>query len=430
MLNIKKTAKDLMKFIDASHSTFHVIKNSEEMLLKAGFTQLNPQEKWQLKPGGKHFVNVFGSTLVAFTIGEKPLSSLRVATSHTDFPCLRIKPMASVVENGYGKLNIEVYGGMIRNTWLDRPLSIAGKVVLKGKKAFMPRVELIDCKRPLLTIPNLAIHMNRKVNEGVELNPQKDMLPLMSMDGQKELAKDFFDDFLAEELKAKKEDILSYELTIYPAEDGCFVGPKEEFISSPRLDNLTSVKACLTGIINGKRSNGINVSALFDNEEVGSNTKQGADSMALPQIIERIYVALGYTREDYMADISGGFLLSADVAHAMHPNVPSKNDITNKPVLNGGVVLKIASSQAYVGDAEAIGTIHALCRDGKIPCQHFVNRSDERGGSTLGSMLTALMPMRGMDIGVPLLAMHSARETMGTADQTAIEALVCEFFSK
>lgn len=424
-----KVAEDLLKFIDFSVSPFHAVKASEDILKKAGFSELLTTKEWQLKPGGKYFTQVYGSTLIAFTVGENPRARLRIAAAHTDFPCLRIKPAASLAENGYGKLNVEVYGGMILNTWLDRPLSVAGKVVLAGKDAFSPKTKYIDIKRPLLTIPNLAIHMNRKVNEGVELNRQKDMLPLATMLPKELKDTDFFADLLAKELACEKEEILSYELTVYPTENGCVFGFAEEFISSPRLDNLTAVKGCLDGLLEGKCPDGINIIALFDNEEVGSRTKQGAGSLVLPQIIERIYETLGYSRQAYFADIAGGFMLSVDVAHAMHPNMPEKNDITNKPILNGGVALKVAASQSYAGDAEAVAVIRGLCQEAELSYQYFVNRSDITGGSTLGSIASSLLPMRTMDIGIPILAMHSARETMGLKDQATLKKLLCVFFS-
>lgn len=424
-----KVAEDLLKFIDFSVSPFHAVKASEDILKKAGFSELLTTKEWQLKLGGKYFTQVYGSTLIAFTVGENPRARLRIAAAHTDFPCLRIKPAASLAENGYGKLNVEVYGGMILNTWLDRPLSVAGKVVLAGKDAFSPKTKYIDIKRPLLTIPNLAIHMNRKVNEGVELNRQKDMLPLATMLPKELKDTDFFADLLAKELACEKEEILSYELTVYPTENGCVFGFAEEFISSPRLDNLTAVKGCLDGLLEGKCPDGINIIALFDNEEVGSRTKQGAGSLVLPQIIERIYETLGYSRQAYFADIAGGFMLSVDVAHAMHPNMPEKNDITNKPILNGGVALKVAASQSYAGDAEAVAVIRGLCQEAELSYQYFVNRSDITGGSTLGSIASSLLPMRTMDIGIPILAMHSARETMGLKDQATLKKLLCVFFS-
>lgn len=428
MMTAKIISQDLLEFLGKSTSPYHTVATSADILESSGFMELKAGETWNLQVGGTYYIRIYDSSLIAFHISGIPRAGLRIAAAHTDFPCLKIKPAASISMHGYGKVNVEVYGGMIRSSWLDRPLSVAGKVVLRGENPFHPVIKLVDARRPVMTIPNLAIHMNRQINEGIELNPQKDMLPLMTMTGEKK-NEEFFLDFLSSEFSCEKKDILSYELTIYPTETGCRMGLKNEFISSPRLDNLTSVKACLTGIIEGKREDGIDVIALFDNEEVGSSTKQGAGSFVLPHVLQRVYTALGFTAEDYLADIACGFMLSLDVAHAMHPNVPEKNDITNFPVLNGGVTLKIAASQAYAGDAEAIAVVTALCQDENIPFQYFVNRSDIKGGSTLGSILSANLPIRTMDIGVPILAMHSARETMGIKDQEAMENLLCKFFS-
>ena len=329
---------------------------------------------------------------------------------------------------GYGKLNVEKYGGLILRSWLDRPLSLAGKVVLRGADAFHPETRLVDIGRPLLTIPSLAIHMNREVNDKGMLNPQTDMQPLAALFGKTEDSKsDFFVEWLANELSVPATDILSYELSTYPVEAGCLCGLSGELISSPRLDNLTSAKACLDGLLSAADPAGLRLVALFDNEEVGSNTKQGAGSAVLMQVLERVYDSLGKTRSQLLQDIAAGFLLSVDVAHALHPNYADKNDPIVKPVLGGGLALKQAASQSYAGDAEAVAVIRGLCEENGIAWQQFVNRSDSRGGSTLGSIASALVPVRTMDIGVPILAMHSARETMGTADQQALTALLTVF---
>lgn len=424
---------DLFSFLDKTVSPYHAVAAGADELYKAGFRELHLEDSWHLQAGRAYFVRVFDSTLVAFRIGESPRRHLHIATAHTDFPCLRVKTAALARTQDYGRLNVEIYGGMIRSSWLDRPLSLAGKVVLSGENPYEPETHLVDIGRPLLTIPHLAIHMNRKVNEGETLNPQKDMLPLFTMlTGETDEKKqaDAFLDFLAEECQLDRSRILSYDLTVYPTDGPCYFGAKNEFISASRLDNMTSVYACLQGLLQGTSTDGISCIALFDNEEVGSKTKQGADSFALPNILMRVYSSLGYGQDAYFADLAKGFLFSLDVAHALHPNAPEKNDITNFPKLNGGVTIKAACSQAYAGDAEAIAVAKALCKAHDIPYQMFLNRSDIRGGSTLGSMLTANMPMRAMDIGAAILAMHSARETMGAADQQALDALLKAFFSR
>ena len=429
-LKDRKTAENLLSFIQTAVSPFHVTQCSAARLKEGGFKELFLADDWELEENTGYYVQVYGASIVAFFVGGNMRKKLRISAAHTDFPCFRIKPAAAIAEHGYRKLNIEPYGGMILNTWLDRPLSMAGKVVLRGREIFSPQTIFLDCQRALLTIPNLAIHMNRKVNEGLELNKQKDMLPLFSMAGKDMQKEDFFLAFLARELKVEKTEILSYELNLYPVEAGCLFGMEEEFVSAPRLDNITSVKACLEGILQSKKPEGLHVMALFDHEEVGSRTKQGGASLLLPQLLERIYAAMGYTRPEYLADVAGGFLLSVDVAHALHPNSPEKSDVTNKPLLNGGVALKVAASQSYAGDGEAVAAIAALCQAEHIPCQYFANRSDAAGGSTLGSMLSALMPMRTMDIGLPVLAMHSVRETMGMKDQQALEDLLKAFYQQ
>lgn len=422
-------AEELLDFISRCVSPFHTVDTAGGILKKADFKELNLAEDWQLKAEKKYFVNVYDSTFIAFIPHIEMHGGLRIAAAHTDFPCLKLKPSADAVQNGYGRLNAEIYGGMILNTWLDRPLSLAGKVALKGKSVFEPECRLVDFARPLMTIPNLAIHMDRKINEGKALNRQKEMLPLAFMaDGKSD--EGYLLKLLAKQLKCKVEDILSYELYVYQAEQGCVLGFDDEFISSPRLDNLTSVKACLSGILADKRKAGLDMIVLFDNEEVGSRTKQGGASMVLPNVLERIYLSLGYTRQQLLADIHKGFMLSIDVAHALHPNYPEKNDITNKPVLNGGTALKTAASQSYAGDAQAVAVVKALCEKYKAPYQQYVNRSDIPGGSTLGSIASSLLPVRTMDIGIPILAMHSARETMGAKDQKSLETLVKAFFTE
>lgn len=421
----------LLELINSSVSPWHTVLSVRERLEAAGFSELSLSAPWELKAGQGYFVEVYGSTLFAFTLGEEnTLSNLRIAASHTDFPGLRIKPAASMVKDGYGVLNVESYGGLILASWQDRPLSIAGKVVLQGEDAFVPEVRYIDFARPLLTIPELAIHMNRDVNKGVEIKKQKEMLPLLTILG-KDGDKEFFEHFLARELGCEVQEILSYELNLYPYEPACQLGLTGELISAPRLDNITSVEACLQGILAASEAKqGIRVAAFFDNEEIGSRTKQGAGSAILLQVLERIYSQLGCDREKLWQDISGGFMLSVDVAHGIHPNYAEKSDPTNKPMLGSGVVLKQAASQSYAGDAEAVAIIKALCQQNDIACQRFVNHADQPGGSTLGSIASALVPMRTMDIGVPILAMHSARETMGAADQDSINNLLKVFLGK
>lgn len=425
--------EELLDFVAECPTPFHTVQASAMRLRLAGFRELSLTDSWQIERGGKYFVTVYDSTLLAFVVGESD-GQLRMAAAHTDFPCFRLKPQAGMVKEKCGLLNVEKYGGLILRTWLDRPLSLAGKIVIRGEDAFNPEIRLVDFQRPLVTIPSLAIHMDREVNDEGKLNVQTDMLPLAAAFGGVESletdadAKTFFVDWLAEELGTAVEDILSYELSLYPVEHGCTVGLHEEMVSSPRLDNLTSVKACLDGICGAAETGtGIRLIALFDNEEVGSCTKQGAASAVLMQVLERLYTALGKSQEDLLRDIAAGFLLSVDVAHAVHPNYADKADPAVRPVLGAGLTLKQACSQSYAGDAEAVAVVRGLCEAQGIKWQQFVNRSDSRGGSTLGSIASALVPMRTMDIGVPILAMHSVRETMAGTDQEALSKLLQVF---
>lgn len=422
------TVARLLDFIDNSTSPYHTVKTGANELKAKGFTELFLEDVWALGEGD-YFVKVYDSALVAFHIGLNLRHSMRIASAHTDFPAIRIKPNPLVDAKGYGELNVETYGGLILNTWLDRPLSMAGAVVTRTDDPFRPDVHYVDVARPLLTIPNLAIHMNRQINEGVALDKQKHMLPLFMMCNDKINTDSEWREFLSELVKRPAEDILSYELTLYPVEGGTTFGRYDEFISSPRIDNLTSCVACLEGIFEAKAmdAEGLRMVVLFDNEEVGSRTKQGGASTILSQLVECIYMATGHTKAECYADIAAGFMISADVAHGYHPNYPEKNDITNYPILNKGVVLKMASSQSYAGDAWAIATVKALCENDSIPYQIYVNRSNIPGGSTVGSITSAMLAMRTMDVGVPILAMHSARETMGADDQEALDNLMKAF---
>lgn len=426
----QKELRRLEQTLMASVSPYHCILESEAQLKAAGFEQLELAESWKLEPGKSYYVPVFDSSLLAFSIGENlgKQPGFRMAAAHTDWPCLKVKPSPEVGTSRYGKLNVEVYGGPIYSTWFDRPLSMAGKVCVAGENLFAPVTKFVDMKRPLVVVPNLAIHMNREVNDGVKLNAQVDMLPLLGMLSE-ELDKDhYFLELLAEEAGCGKEEILDYEIYLYNL-DGCAVtGLRGEFFSGPRLDNVTSVQACLTGIIEGGRENGINMIALYDNEEIGSRTKQGACSAVTERILEKMYLSLGYTREDYLNGMLNGFLLSMDVAHAMHPNHTEKCDIKNQILLGDGVAIKMAASQAYATDAAAVSVIEGICKANQIPYKKFSNRSDMRGGSTLGTISSSLLGMKAVDVGVSLLAMHSARELMGSEDQAALVALTTKFF--
>lgn len=424
---------DFFEYIESSTSPYHTVEESYRRLEEQGFTPLSMDEEWNLV-AGHYVIDVYGTTLVAVHIGEHPRETLRIASAHTDFPGFRVKPNAMITDKGYGKLNVESYGGLIQYTWFDRPLSLAGVVVTKGKGLDL-ETHYVDIAKPVATIPSLAIHMNREVNEKAVFNKQKEMLPLILMRG---LGTEYEDDktllkaLLAEEIGCEPADILSYELTVYNTDTVETVGFDAEYISAPRLDNLTSCYACLQGIVSAKEQHatGIRMAFLFDHEEVGSRTKQGGASLLLPNVVRRVYRALGFSEEACEADIAKGFMISSDVAHGYHPNYGEKNDITNYPTLNGGVVLKIASSQSYAGDAVAQAIVTDLCETHNIKHQIYVNRSDIPGGSTVGSISSAQLVMRTMDVGLPLLAMHSARELMGTYDQIELNRLLTVFLGE
>ncbi len=420
----------LETLIAAAVSPCHCIMAASEQLSAAGFKELPLAAPWELKKGQSYYIKAFDSTLIAFSIGEEldEIPALRLAASHTDWPCLKVKPSPEVTSLEYGKLNVEIYGGPLLGTWFDRPLSMAGKVCVTGSTPMKPQTIFVDFSRPLLTVPNLAIHMNRNANEGVAINAQTDMLPLIARISDKLNKDDFFLDALAEETGVKKEEILDYELCIYNCERGTLLGLQNEFYSSPRLDNLTSVQACLSGITASACLSGIHAVALYDNEEIGSRTKQGAASALAEHILEKVYLSLGYSREVFLNALLNGFMLSMDVAHAVHPNHGEKCDIKNQILMGDGVAIKLASSQAYATDASSTGIIEGICRAEKIPYKKFSNRSDVKGGSTLGSISSALLTMRTVDAGVPILAMHSAREVMGASDQEALVRLAQAFF--
>jgi len=442
---MQKTAPEieqLFQYLTGGVSAFHVVAHSRKVLLGAGFTELKFKDTWQLEKGGRYFCCPFDTTLYAFTIGNEcnlP-NGIHIAGAHTDFPAIKIKPNPEIFSHGYMQLNTEVYGGPILNTFFDRPLSLAGKVVLRGERYDRPDVRLIDFKRPILYLPNLAIHMSRGVNEnGAPIDNQKHLLPIIGMtdDQTGNLCEDAFPlnknttfmEILASELNADPHDILDYDLCIYNTEQPARVGINGEFISAPRLDDITSVCALIYGLINSQNADRVNLVCLFDNEEIGSLSKQGADSSLPGIVIGKIWQSFGKNQTDCMTDIAGGMMLSADVAHAYHPNHPASQDITNYPVLNRGLVLKTASNQSYSWDSEILGSLIDLCTRENIPYQRFVKHSNTRGGGTIGSIISSHLPMRTADVGVGLLAMHSSREIMGGGDQLALTRLAEAFFS-
>lgn len=423
--------KNLIDFINNSPTAFHAVSTSRELLEGNNFEELKLNEKWNLKEGGKYYITKNSSAIVAFTINSKDIDKhgFKLIGSHTDSPTFRVKPNAEMsVEGTYLKLNTECYGGPILNTWLDRPLGIAGRVVLKGESILNPVEKLVDLNKPVCIIPNVAIHMNRTVNEGYAYNKQKDMLPLVGLLNDSLEKDDFLLNQIALTLDINKEEIIDFDLFLYEFEKGSLIGPNEEFISSGRLDNLSMAHASLHALINGKGKTGINVVAVFDNEEVGSSTKQGADSNMLLNILERISISLGKDREEFLTAIYSSFMISADLAHAIHPNMVEKHDPTNRPVMGKGPVIKINANQAYTSDAHSIAIYKSICKEANVNYQEFVNRSDERGGSTIGPISSTHLDIPSVDVGSPILAMHSIRELGSVDDHHSIYKTFSKFY--
>ncbi len=430
---INKYVKDLMKFIDESHSQFQVCNNVEKRLEGNGYKRLNAADRWSLEAGGKYFISKNSSAFIAFEIGsENPAESgFRLIGSHTDSPTFKIKPNPEiVVDNSYVKLNTEMYGGAIISTWLDRPLSIAGRVSLRSNDVMNPEIRLIDIDKDLLIIPNLCKHQNRAVNEGSSFNKQEDILPIISLIND-EFEKDgMLVNLIAKELEVKAEEILDFELYLYLREKASVIGLGDEFISAPKLDNLAMVHASLTGLLESDSSPFTKVIIANDNEEVGSRSKQGADSPMLKNTLERIVLAMGGDRENYHRAISKSFIISADMAHAIHPNYTNKSDPTNRPKINAGPTIKIAANGSYTSDSQSIAVYKAICENAGVKCQTFVNRSDMSGGSTIGPHTSTQLEITSIDIGNPTLSMHSSRELAGAKDHEDIIKTFIEYFNK
>ncbi|MEG0013868.1 MAG: M18 family aminopeptidase [Cellulosilyticaceae bacterium] len=407
----------LLEFIDNSPSMFHAASSISALLEEQSFTYLDPKSNWEIQEGGKYYTTANNSAVIAFKVNSQNVESdgFKIVGAHTDVPGFRIKPNPQMSNDSYIKLNTEVYGGPIINTWLDRPLSAAGRVALRSNNPLHPVLKLVDLKEPILIIPNLAIHMNREVNNGIKLNNQKETLPILAY-AKENLASNAILELVAKELEVSTEDILDMDLFLYPAEKGCLVGLDKQFISSARLDDLSMVYSGIYGLLNGTSSKGISVLACFDNEEIGSRTKQGADSPLLVSTLERIALSLDKSREELFRAFAQSFIISADVAHLAHPNYIEKSDPTNKVLPGHGPAIKINANCSYTTDSDSFAVFAALCQASNIPYQTFLNRSDERGGSTIGPVSASHLPIRSVDIGTPMLSMHSARELMTSDD--------------
>ena len=412
--------KRLLSFLDASPVNFLAVKNISKELEKNGFRRMNPQEPLgKIEAGEKFFVTKNDSSIYAFQIGKKPLddAGFHMICAHCDSPTFRIKPNAEMLcEGGIVKLNTEVYGGPIMSTWFDRPLTFAGRVIVKGESAMNPQTLLLHIQRLLLQISNLAIHFNRQVNDGVKLSKQKDVLPILGIINDELEKGNLLMNVITDELNIQKEDVLDFDLYLADATPACTFGVHDEFISSGRLDDLSMCWAGVEAMIACDANDTTQVLAIFDNEETGSQTKQGAGSPFLSYMLQRIALAQSGTEEAYYQAVERAFMISADNAHAWHPNYSEKFDPTNHPKLGGGPVIKFNAAQKYASDAVSAAIFANICDAAGVPCQRFVNHSDVAGGSTLGNILASSIPLKGVDMGNAILAMHSCRETGSVID--------------
>ncbi|HIW23929.1 MAG TPA: M18 family aminopeptidase [Candidatus Acutalibacter stercoravium] len=397
----------LFDFIQCSPTASHTAATVRAMLVQAGFTQLLESQPWDLQPGGRYYTTRGMSSLIAFQVPKADFHGFSVVAPHGDSPCFKVKESPELrVDGQYTKLNTEVYGGMQLALWTDRPLSVAGRLAVRTETGV--KGVLCDIRRDLLLIPGVAIHMNRGVNEGVKLDPQKDTLPLLG-GSQAELKK-----LVAENAGVAPEDIFSWDLYLYSRAQGTVFGAEKEFIAAPRLDDLECVFAAAKAFLAGENRENVTVLSLFDNEETGSLTRQGADSPFLSEVLERISLSCGKSREEHLRAIASGFMLSADNAHAVHPDSPEKSDPTNRCYLNGGVVVK--HSPRYASDALTAGLFQRICQKAGVPVQVYYNNSKIPGGGTLGNLSGSHVALPTVDIGLAQLSMHSPYETAGAKD--------------
>lgn len=420
-ISFEETNRDLLHFISKSPSVFHVVRHIKAALLYAGFTEIREEDSWQIKRGEKYVVTRNGSALIAFSVPEDGGNAFKITAAHCDSPTFKIKENPEMRDGKYTRLNVEGYGGMIMSTWLDRPLSAAGRLFVKDNGQIISKLVSLD--HPTLLIPSVAIHMDRTVNSGHAWNIQNDLLPLYSTDG----AADFMET-LAQAAKVKAADILGHDIFLYSCSPGILWGPQHEFISSPRLDDLQCAFATFRGFTNGKKQKDISVYALFDNEEVGSGTAQGAGSTFLTNTISRLALSLGRSYDEIQAMLAKSFMISADNGHAVHPNHGEYADPVNAPVLNGGIIIKFNASQKYSTDGYSAAVFRDLCLKADVPVQTYTNRSDIPGGSTLGNISNTKVAVPTVDIGLPQLAMHSSYETAGAKDTEYLVKAVSYFF--
>ncbi|MDO4188162.1 MAG: M18 family aminopeptidase [Lachnospiraceae bacterium] len=416
--------KEMLNFIDSNPTAYHTCQSVRSMLLENGFEELLESHKWDIKPSKDYFVCRNGSSILAFRMCDDLSDySFNIAAAHTDSPCFKIKEKAELTTGEYyTRLNTEGYGGMICSSWMDRPLSVAGRVIVNNNGSIESRLVAID--RDLMIIPNVAIHMNRDINEKASYNKQVDMLPLFgSKTEENALMK-----LIAKELDINLDQIVGSDLFLYIREKATVFGYNEEFIASGRLDDQQCVYGILKGLLNSRSKNSIDVAAFFDNEEVGSGTKQGAASTFLYDVLHRISMCVGKDEEDFHRAVASSFMFSADNAHAVHPNHPEYTDANNCNYMNEGIVIKSHAGQKYTSDGLSIAIAKNLAKKADVPVQYFANRSDKVGGSTLGNLAMAQVSINCVDIGLPQLAMHSGYETAGIKDTQYLIRLMEEFY--
>ncbi len=426
-----KLADDLIDFIDASPSPFHVVRNIKAALLRRGYKELHPEEQWDLRRAAKYFVSKNDSAIIAFVTGTGKIEEkgFRLIAAHTDSPTIKVKPSPEIlVKDRYLKINTEVYGGAILSSWFDRPLSLAGRVSLKSDNPLKPISKFLYVKKPIAIIPSLAIHLNREVNNGLKIENQKMMLPVLSLLKEKLEKNNLLSELIASELNVSEDDILDFDLNFTNYGKGMLIGLNNEFITSGQLDDLAMVHAGIQAMLDSQPTEATQVVVCFDNEEVGSLSKQGAGSPFLRSVLQRIVFQFKNDIESFYRAVANSFLISADMAHALHPNYQEKHDPVNQPVINGGPVIKINANQKYTTDSDSSAVYEMICRNANIPVQKYVNHSDVKGGSTLGSVSSGQLDFRSVDIGNPMLAMHAIRELAGVDDHYWVMKSFREFY--
>ncbi len=423
---------NMIDFIHKSPTSSFAVSSIEEILCENGFKELKENELWSIEAYSKYFLKKHDTSIIAFIAGDKNIKDygFNLIGAHTDAPCFKVKPASNIVDSGrYIKLNTEMYGGAIMNTWFDRPLSVAGKLYLKSDDILSPKVEYVYSEKPLLVIPNLAIHMNREINKGVEYNAQKHTLPILGIINEQLEDGDYLLNKISEYKGINKEDIIDFELFLHGTDKGSIFGLNEDMLISPRLDDLSMVYTGLQALINAKETKATKVLVCFDHEEIGSTTAEGANSNLLLNTLERILIGINdKEKESLYVALSNSLMISADLAHAHHPNYPEKTDITNKPLIGSGPVIKYNANKKYSTDVYFSSVIKGLCKKYEIPVQNYVNRSDEPGGSTIGPAISSKLNIPVIDIGVAIFGMHSIMETGCVDDFKSINKLFEKFY--